>query len=91
MCLNLAQWTPIFAKKKEINMGNKATTIDQQIQKLRERGVIITDVEKAKENLLDIGYFRLCSYLFPFEKSYPKLKNRSQCKKQIIFPHFSEK
>ena len=59
------------------NMGNKATTIDQQIQKLRDRGVVINDEKKAKENLLDIGYFRLCSYLFPFEKTYPKLKNRN--------------
>ena len=59
------------------NMGNKATTINQQIQKLRDRGVVINDEEKAKENLLDIGYFRLCSYLFPFEKTYPKLKNRN--------------
>jgi abortive infection bacteriophage resistance protein len=58
-------------------MGNKATTIDQQIQKLRDRGVVISDEDKAKENLLDIGYFRLCSYLFPFEKTYPKLKNRN--------------
>ena len=58
-------------------MGNKATTIDQQIQKLRDRGVVINDEKKAKENLLDIGYFRLCSYLFPFEKTYPKLKNRN--------------
>ena len=59
------------------SMGNKATTIDQQIQKLRDRGVVISDEDKAKENLLDIGYFRLCSYLFPFEKTYPKLKNRN--------------
>ena len=58
-------------------MGNKATTINQQIQKLRDRGAVINDEEKAKENLLDIGYFRLCSYLFPFEKTYPKLKNRN--------------
>ena len=58
-------------------MGNKATTINQQIQKLRDRGVVINDEVKAKENLLDIGYFRLCSYLFPFEKTYPKLKNRN--------------
>ncbi len=58
-------------------MGNKATTIDQQIQKLRDRGVVISDEDKAKENLLDIGYFRLCSYLFPFEKTYPKLKSRN--------------
>ena len=32
--------------------------------------------EKAKEVLMDIGYFRLGFYLFPFEKSYPKLRGR---------------
>lgn len=55
----------------------KATTIDEQISILRERGMIISDEEKAKENLLDIGYFRLGFYCFPFEKEYPKKNNRS--------------
>lgn len=40
----------------------KATTIDEQIAKLLSRGMVIDDVEKAKENLLDIGYFRLGFY-----------------------------
>ena len=44
---------------------------------LRNRGVVISCEEKAKECLLDIGYFRLCSYLFPFEKTYPKHSNRT--------------
>ena len=53
-----------------------ATTIEEQIGKLRKRGVIITDEQKAKEILLDIGYYRLGFYLFPFEKTYPVLFNR---------------
>ena len=36
-----------------------ATNIEEQITKLVERGMVIEDIEKAKENLLDIGYFRL--------------------------------
>ena len=32
-----------------------ATTIDEQIKKLRERYMDISDAKKAKENLLDIG------------------------------------
>lgn len=44
---------------------------------LRSRGVEITCEKKAKECLLDIGYFRLCSYLFPFEKTYPRYSNRT--------------
>lgn len=58
-------------------MTKKATTLEEQVELLRHRGVEITCEEKAKECLLDIGYFRLCSYLFPFEKTYPNLSNRT--------------
>lgn len=58
-------------------MTKKATTLEKQVELLRSRGVEIACEEKAKECLLDIGYFRLCSYLFPFEKTYPKYNNRT--------------
>ena len=58
-------------------MTKRATTLDEQIVLLRKRGVEIVSEEKAKECLLDIGYYRLCSYLFPFERSYPCLVNRT--------------
>lgn len=51
--------------------------MEEQVILLRQRGVEISCEEKAKECLLDIGYFRLCSYLFPFEKTYPNLSNRT--------------
>ena len=56
----------------------KATTTDEQIEKIRSRGMFL-DIgeEKTKEILLDIGYFRLGFYCFPFEKTYPRLKNRT--------------
>ena len=54
----------------------KATTIEQQIEILRSRGVVIADEVKAKEILLDIGYYRLGFYFFPFELAYPNLENR---------------
>lgn len=58
-----------------------ATTVDEQIQILRDRNVVITDEEKAKEVLLDIGYYRLCSYFFPYEENYPKKRRRTHiCK-----------
>lgn len=55
----------------------KATTVEEQISKLEERGMIVSNEEKAKETLLDIGYFRLGFYCFPFERDYPKKSNRS--------------
>lgn len=51
-------------------MGNKATTIEEQIKKLSERGMVFEnaeEIEKAKEILLDIGYYRLGFYWNPFE------------------------
>lgn len=58
-------------------MGRKAITIDEQIELLRSRGMTITDIEKAKEVLFDVGYFRLGFYWFPFELSYPDKDNRT--------------
>ena len=55
----------------------QATTLDEQISLLRSRGIQIANEEKAKEVLMDIGYYRLGFYLFPFEKSYPKLRGRN--------------
>ena len=37
----------------------------------------IADEAKAKEVLLDVGYYRLGFYWFPFEKSYPAKRNRT--------------
>lgn len=58
-------------------MGRKAIKLDEQIDLLQSRGLIINDIEKAKEVLLDVGYYRLGFYWFPFEKSYPILDNRT--------------
>lgn len=50
----------------------RATTIDEQISLLESRKMKVTDKQKAKEILLDIGYYRLGFYWFPFEKTYPE-------------------
>lgn len=54
-----------------------ATTIDEQIAKLRKRGLAISDEDKAREILSDIGYYRLGFYWFPYEKGYPKKDKRN--------------
>ena len=63
-------------------MGQKAISIDAQIQLLRSRGMIINNGEKAKEVLFDVGYFRLGFYWFPFELTYPQKDNRNHQFKQ---------
>ena len=57
-------------------MGNKALTISEQIALLKERGMLIGDLSKTEEVLLDVGYYRLGFYWFPFEKSYPCKEGR---------------
>lgn len=58
-------------------MGRKAIRLDEQIALLQSRGLIINDIKKAKEVLLDVGYYRLGFYWFPFEQTYPNLDNRT--------------
>jgi abortive infection bacteriophage resistance protein len=49
-------------------MGKFATTVDTQISQLKERGMNMDlGDKKAKEILLDIGYYRLGFYWNPFE------------------------
>lgn len=56
---------------------NIAFNIEEQITRLKNYGVEFDNEEKAKEILLDIGYYRMGFYFFPFEKTFPKLENRT--------------
>lgn len=58
-------------------MGNTAKNVDEQITLLQSRGMIINDIEKAKEVLLDVGYYRLGFYWFPFEFAFPQKHHRT--------------
>ena len=63
-----------FSNKKTVH-DKIPTTIDEQINKLRERGCVINDVEYARETLRYINYFRLSNYFEPFsvnKKEYEK-------------------
>ncbi|MFJ1389954.1 Abi family protein [Capnocytophaga canimorsus] len=63
-------------------MGKEAKSLDEQIQILRDRGMILDCGEdKVKEHLLDIGYYRLGFYWFPFEKD-----NNSNDRKHCFVP-----
>lgn len=63
-----------------------ATTIDEQIRRLKDRGMQVCNEAKAQEILSDIGYYRLGFYWFPFETDYPKKTNRTHLfKKGALF------
>lgn len=55
----------------------QATTVEEQIELLKSRKVKIADENKIRQVLLDVGYYRLGSYLFPFEMSYPSKRDRT--------------
>ena len=62
-------------------MGRIATTVDEQIKLLTDRGLVLDcGKQKAKEHLLDIGYYRLGFYWNPFE-----IDNKHSFKKDTNF------
>lgn len=60
----------------------QATTIEEQIERLKERGMIIRSDEFAKMYLWNIGYYRLGFYWFPYEQDYPQKVNRNHLFKE---------
>lgn len=60
----------------------RALNIDEQISCLKKHGVSFDNEEKAKEILLDVGYYRMGFYSFPFEVTFPKLGNRTHTVKK---------
>ena len=66
-----------FLKDRNTNGMKTATTVEEQLHKMQERGLIINDLSKAREILSDSGYFRLGFYCFPFEKNYPEKHDRT--------------
>ena len=49
-------------------MGKTATTVEEQIALLESRGMVFDcEIEKVKETLLDIGYYRLGFYSYYFQ------------------------
>lgn len=52
-------------------MGRKAKPLQEQVALLEKRGMIIAEPEKARRILLEIGWYRMSFYWFPFETRYP--------------------
>ncbi len=62
--------------KQKRPYNKRAFSYDEQIANLRRHGVIISDEDKAKEMLADMGYYRLGFYLHPFEITYHLVNSR---------------
>ena len=46
-----------------------AKSIEEQLEILKSRRIIITDEEKAKQILQDINYYTLTGYMFQFKRN----------------------
>ena len=56
----------------------KATKVKEQIEEIKKRGLNIDCSDDLIESYFSIvGYYSLGFYLFPFEKSYPSIVNRT--------------
>ena len=51
----------------KIEYHKQPLTLDQQVQKLKERGLVFSDESKAKAYLFNISYYRLRAYTYPFQ------------------------
>ncbi|WP_440315785.1 Abi family protein [Leifsonia sp.] len=54
-----------------LHYGKPAMTVDQLVDRLAERGMVIPDRERACRYLRHIGYYRLSPYTIPFQRSRP--------------------
>lgn len=53
-----------------------ATTIDEQLTRLQERGMAIADIEHARKVLFSVGYYRMGFYWYRFE--IPEYRRRGE-------------
>lgn len=44
-------------------------SVDDQIDLIRARGVVVEDPDGAADLLREVGYYRLTGYLYPFRRS----------------------
>ena len=44
-----------------------ALSFEQQIELLKNRGLSISDAERAKRHLSNVSYYRLSAYMLPYK------------------------
>lgn len=61
-----------------MRFSKPATSIDEQIALLRERGMELGDLDIARKWLEGVGYYRLSAYWLPFEEPVSDNQTRSK-------------
>lgn len=60
-----------FFLASDMRYNKPALSIDDQVERLRERGMAFSDDRRVKHYLTHIGYYRLSAYGLPFEQHSP--------------------
>lgn len=62
-----------------------ALTLEEQLQKLEARGMLVTDRENALKQLASISYYRLSGYCYPFRQRDDEgnVTNAVRCNKKL--------
>ena len=56
-----------FLLASDMRYDKPALSIDDQVERLRERGMVFSDAQRVRHYLTYIGYYRLSAYWLPFE------------------------
>ena len=65
-------------------------SIEEQVQKLKSRGLVIDDEDLAARYLSNISYYRLRAYTYPFQDNIDPEKHHEFLKKDIHFTDIIE-
>ncbi len=60
-------------------------SIDDQIQRLKDRGLVVSDEERAKRYLTHIGYYRLSAYILPYEEQSSNNERTHKIQSDVSF------
>lgn len=58
----------------KVSFSEQALSVRQQISQLQSRGMVFSDVQKAKKLLLELNYYRLEGYWLPLEQAHASHK-----------------
>lgn len=63
------------SRRMSMKYNRCATTVERQVEILKERGLVVENAEFAIKALKKIGYFRFKGYCLPYYESKDKFKN----------------
>lgn len=59
-------------------------SLEQQVQRLKDHGLLVPDDDHAQKVLAAIGYYRLTGYLYPFRESEPYVDDGGRTRIRVL-------